>query len=80
MNPTTESSGKENIKISFITSNKGQSLLVLNNYLYQCNKTINKKNIGYALAKDVQFIFIQTQIMCIWVVMYLSIIMNQILN
>ncbi|CAF3357487.1 unnamed protein product [Rotaria socialis] len=43
MNATTESSDKENIKISFVKSNKGQSLLLLNDYLYKCNKKTNTK-------------------------------------
>ena len=29
--------------IHFITSNKGQPLLVMNNYVYKCNKKTNKK-------------------------------------
>ena len=34
---------KENIHLSFITSNKGQQLLVLNDYLYKCNKKTTVK-------------------------------------
>ncbi len=40
---TTEQFDKENINITFIKSNKGQPLLVLNNYLYNCNKKTAKK-------------------------------------
>ena len=44
MDTTTQLSDKENINVTFITSNKGQLLLVLNGYLYKCNKkTKNKK-------------------------------------
>ena len=44
MATTINVSGKENINLTFTKSNKGQLLLVLNNYLYRCNKkTINKK-------------------------------------
>lgn len=38
-----ESPDKENIHVSFITSNKGQQLLVLNDYLYKCNKRTKVK-------------------------------------
>ncbi|CAF4487910.1 unnamed protein product, partial [Rotaria sp. Silwood2] len=51
MNATPESSGKENINISFITSNKGQLLLLLNNYLYQCNKKTIKKKYWQCISK-----------------------------
>ncbi|CAF1221429.1 unnamed protein product [Rotaria sordida] len=44
MTTTIDVSGKENINLTFTKSNKGQLLLVLNGYLYKCNKkTANKK-------------------------------------
>lgn len=46
MATTTDISGtgKENVIINFTKSNKGQLLLVLNGYVYKCNKkTENKK-------------------------------------
>ena len=38
-----EPAEKENIHLDFITSNKGQQLLVLNDYLYKCNKKTTYK-------------------------------------
>ena len=44
MTTAADMSGKENIHVTFTKSNKGQLLLVLNGYLYRCNKkTSNKK-------------------------------------
>ena len=33
-----ESTEKESIRLTLITSNKGQQLLILNDYLFKCNK------------------------------------------
>ena len=52
---------ENNSKIIFVTSNKGQSLLALNNYIYKCNKRI-QKNIGYVSMPDLMCTFIQMQI------------------
>ncbi|CAF1349582.1 unnamed protein product [Rotaria sordida] len=43
MAAVTEASVENNIKVTFITSNKGKLLLVLNNYLYKCNKKTSTK-------------------------------------
>src|SRR4051812_35753937 len=43
MATTTKHFDKENVNITFIKSNKGQPLLVLNNYVYKCNKKTGKK-------------------------------------
>ena len=43
MATTSQSPVKENINDTFITSNKGQLLLVLNDYLYKCNKKTTAK-------------------------------------
>ncbi|CAF4050241.1 unnamed protein product [Rotaria sordida] len=50
---TTDQIGKENIKVTFVKSNKGQLLLSLNGYLYKCNKgKENKKYCGGIEAHD----------------------------
>jgi hypothetical protein len=44
MESVIESSNPVNRKLNFMTSNKGQPLLVMNDYVYRCNKkTIKKK-------------------------------------
>ena len=42
---------ENNPKITFVTSNKGQSLLLLKNYIYKCNKQV-QKNIGYVFMTN----------------------------
>jgi hypothetical protein len=39
----SESSNPTNQKLNFITSNNGQPLLVMNDYVYKCNKKTTKK-------------------------------------
>ena len=41
MGANSEVSLENNRKIAFVTLNKGQSLLVLKNYVYKCNKKTN---------------------------------------
>lgn len=43
MTPVDPASNSIDRKIHFITSNKGQPLLVLNDYVYRCNKKTPKK-------------------------------------
>jgi hypothetical protein len=51
MTTATESSDKENINVTFIKSNKDHLLLVLNDYLYKCNKTTAKKKYWICTSK-----------------------------
>ncbi|CAF3511688.1 unnamed protein product [Rotaria sp. Silwood2] len=51
MTNTTKSSDKENINVTFIKSNKNQLLLVLNDYLYKCNKKTAKKKYWMCTSK-----------------------------
>ena len=42
------------------TSNKGKILFIYDQDIFKCNKTTpTKKNIGYAVSKDVVFMYIQ---------------------
>ena len=50
-----------NHSIHFITSNKGQPLLVMNNYVYKCNKKTNKKKYWICTATGCN-IFVHTDI------------------
>lgn len=43
MAATLEILGKENVILTFTKSNKGQPLIVLNGYLYKCNKKTSDK-------------------------------------
>ena len=62
----------------FTTSNKGHRLLVMNEQIYRCNKKLVIKNIGFVWSVDVQYLFIQMRMICIYVVVKLIMIMNQI--
>lgn len=47
------------VKVNFLTSDKGQPLLVLNDYVYRCNKKPLKKNYWVWISTGCN-IFIQT--------------------
>ena len=52
MASTLDQIEKENIKVTFVKSNKGQLLLSLNGYLYKCNKGKGNKKYWYCTYKD----------------------------
>lgn len=43
MSTGTDSSTSTDTNVSFIKSNKGEQLLVINDYIFRCNKKTNKK-------------------------------------
>ena len=51
MEAATESTHNINSDLNLINSNKGQSLLIMNQYIYKCNKKGPIKNIG-CVVKD----------------------------
>ena len=54
------------INISFITSNKGQLLLLLNQYLYRCNKKTSKKKYWVCVCTGCK-VAIHTDVMNVYV-------------
>ncbi|CAF3442873.1 unnamed protein product [Rotaria socialis] len=56
MSISPNSSFDENENLSFITSNKGHPLLVMNEQLYKCNKKTARKNIEFVLLVDAQMV------------------------
>ena len=61
MAATTDLSVKENINVTFVTSNKGKLLLVLNNYLYKCNKKTQTKKYWICINKGCK-IYVHTDL------------------
>jgi len=52
MSVSTDSSVSTNENLSFITSSKGQRLLVMNEYVYSCNKKTTKKKYWKGAVKE----------------------------
>ena len=52
MEAATESRRNVNSDLNFITSNKGQPLLIMNQYIYKCNKKTPNKKYWVCVVKD----------------------------
>ena len=52
MEVATESTRNIKSDLNFISSNKGQPLLIMNQYIYKCNKKRSNKKCWVSVVKD----------------------------